>query len=379
MNKRVYLFLVLLVSLSILSIGCGALRENQGISSAEDELIEGLTVGETLNEETLTEENLTEEDSKELTISLVGDILLDGSVRGQIDENGYDYPWEHVKKYFQEDDLTIGNLETSITYGGSKWPNKQYNFRSDPENLNAMKNSGVDVVSLANNHSLDYGYDGLLDTLKHIDKSGIYRVGAGENYDDAIKEVIIEKNGYVVGVLGFSRVVPTVEWYPTENRPGVIGAYDHQLEKVLEKVEEVKEKVDILVVSIHWGTELEIKPRDHDLIAGKKLIDAGASIIMGHHPHILQGVEIYKGKPIFYSLGNFVFGSRSELTSNTMIAQVNYSDNKMESLKVIPATIVSGRPVPVSGEERLTKIDYINELSKAWGIEFDPSGIFKMN
>lgn len=319
------------------------------------------------------------EESMKLTISLVGDILMDGSVRSQINQNGYHYPWEYVRDYFQEDDITIGNLETSITREGTIWPDKQFNFRSDPENLEAMKKAGIDVVSLANNHSLDYGYDGLLDTLNHIDKSGIFRVGAGKDRSDAFKETIIEKNGYKIGILGFSRVVPDVGWWATNSRPGLAGAYDPQLPGALEKVKEVKEKVDILIVSVHWGTELQTRPRDIDVIAAKKLIDAGADTIMGHHPHVLQGVEIYNGKPILYSLGNFVFGVKSELTSNTVIGQVNIVNGKVDSLKLIPHKIVGGRPTPYNEEEKIIKIQYINELSKEWGIKFDINGVLKID
>ncbi len=338
----------------------------------------GLYMGDFMPEEVEVRPVTIEED-RDVTISLVGDILMDASVKGQVNANGYDYPWEYVAKYFQEDDITIGNLETSITRKGTKWPNKQYNFRSDPENLQAMKKAGIDVVSLANNHSLDYGYEGLLDTLNYIDKSGIYRVGAGKDYKDAIKETIIEKNGYKVGILGFSRVVPTVDWYATNTRPGLIGGYDSQLKAALDKVEEVKKQVDILILSIHWGTERQSTPREIDVLAAKKLIDAGADVIMGHHPHVLQGIEIYEGKPIFYSLGNFVFGVRPGPTSNTMIGQVNFVNGKISSLKIIPHKIVGGRPTPYNEEERATKIEYINELSKEWGINFNTDGILDLD
>lgn len=354
MGKGIYLFLALTIFSNILTIGDSTIGEVK---------VEAVEI----------------EDSRELTISLVGDILMDGSVRRQIDANGYDYPWEHVKKYFQKDDISIGNLETSITLRGNKWPDKQFNFRSNPENLVAMKNAGIDVVSLANNHSLDYGYEGLLDTLDYLDKNGIDKVGAGKDKKEAFEEIIIEKNGYKVGILGFSRVVPHVDWWATGKRPGLAGAYDSHLQGALEKVKEVRENVDILILSIHWGTERQVTARDHDVIAAKKLIDAGADAIMGHHPHVLQGVEIYKGKPIFYSLGNFVFGVKNELTSNTMIGRINFVDDKIESLQIIPFNIVAGRPVPVNEEEKNKKIQYINELSKEWGTKFDVNGILDIN
>lgn len=298
-----------------------------------------------------------------IVISLVGDILMDGSVANQIAAYGEDYPWEIVREYFIEDSLTIGNLETSITTGGLKWEDKQFNFRSHPKNLSAMKSAGVDMVSLANNHSVDYGYEGLLDTLRNLEQNDILYAGAGRNRDDAIKGAITEINSTKVGFLAYSRVVPDVRWYATTNRPGIVGAYDVHIPEVLRRIKELKEEVDILVLSIHWGVELSTEPREEETRLAKMAIDEGADIIMGHHPHVLQGVEIYKGKPIFYSLGNFVFGSKNDLTSDTMIAQISITDKEIATIRIVPLKIEGGRPIKKQ-EELSSGIDYINNLSK---------------
>ena len=303
----------------------------------------------------------TIEATDEIIISIVGDMLMDSSVRGQIDRNGVEFPWEHVKDYFQKDNLTIGNLETSITTSGTKWADKQYNFRSDPKNLIAMKKAGMEVVSIANNHSLDYGYDGFLDTLNHLDKAEIKRIGGGKNRKEAMEGIIIEEEGIKIGILSFSRVVPSVDWYATYQRPGIVGAYDCHIKEVLDRVTEIKEEVDILVLSIHWGVELSTTPRNEEIAFAKKLIDAGVDIVMGHHPHVLQGIEIYNGKPIFYSLGNFIFGSKNELTANTMIAQINLKDKYIDNIKIIPCEIVGGRPIPLEDEKKIEKIKYLKD------------------
>lgn len=318
-------------------------------------------------------------ESQGVKISLVGDIMMEGSVRTHINKNGFDYPWEMVKKYFQDDDITIGNLETSITTRGTNWPNKQFNFRSDPRNLKSMKESGIDIVALANNHTLDYGYDGLVDTLNHIDKSGIKRVGGGKDRKEAIQEVVFEKDGMTLGFISVSRVVPDVKWYATNKRPGIIGAYDPHVEEILNKIKQVKDKTDALVVSIHWGKELNTEPRKEEINLAKKMIDAGADIIMGHHPHVLQGIEIYNGKPIFYSLGNFVFGTQKELTSDTMIGQVNFLDGEIKNIEIIPCRIMVGRPVPLLGEERLKKINYMNVISRKFNTKVGNDGIIIIN
>lgn len=328
---------------------------------------------------TVITEEVEMEEPKNLQISLVGDLLMDGSVRGQIDKNGRDYPWEMVKEYFQNDDITIGNLETSITNRDSKWADKLFNFRSDPKNLKHMKDAGIDILTLANNHILDYGYDGLLDTIKHIDNAEIKRVGAGKNKEDAMKVAIMEKKGLKIGVLSASRIVPDVKWYATNQRPGLVGAYDVHIEELLREVENAKKDVDLLILSIHWGVEKNPEAKEEDVKLAKRLIDGGVDIIMGHHPHVLQAIEIYKGKPIFYSLGNFVFGAIGELTSNTMIAQVNLVDGKMDNIKIIPFNIEAGRPVPITEDQRKSKIDYLNEISRKFGVNIDKDGIIKLD
>lgn len=310
------------------------------------------------------------------TISLVGDILMDGSVRTQIDKNGVEYPLDKVKNYFLDDHVTIGNLETSITYREEKWPEKKFNFKSDSKNLKAMKDSGIDIVTLANNHSLDYGYDGFIDTLNYIDKHELKRAGGGKNKEEALAGTIVEVNNIKIGVLSFSRVVPTVDWYATTKRPGIVGAYDGHIKEVIEQINIMKENTDLIVVSIHWGVEGSNHPRVEEINLAKKLIDNGADIIMGHHPHVLQGIEIYNSKPIFYSLGNFIFTSKGENARNTVIAQVNLIDKEIDNIKLIPTTIVNGQPIP---NENITEsIKFLNIISKDFNTKIDEQGIIKI-
>lgn len=357
MSKGLYLLFLLTMFSSILPMKSEEVTEHQ-ISVAEKRVIE------------------TVETKEKATISIVGDMLMDGSVRAQINKNGIEYPWEMVKDYFNTDDITIGNLETSVTMNGTQWPDKQFNFKADPKNLIAMREAGIDVVSLANNHSLDYGHDGFLDTLNHLDKSEIKRVGGGKNKKEAMEGTIIEKNGVKVGVLAFTRVVPDVKWYATDKRPGIVGAYEPHVEEVLKRVTEMKKEVDILVLSIHWGVELSTTPRKQEMDLAKKLIDSGVDIVMGHHPHVLQGIEIYKEKPIFYSLGNFVFGTKSEMTANTMIGQINLIGKDIDNIKIIPCTIVGGRPVPDAKIDE--KIKYMNTISKDFKTIIDKNGLIKI-
>lgn len=334
---------------------------------------------ENSKEDKISEENQDKEKDPIIVISLVGDILFDGHIKNHINKEGYDYPWKYVSEYFQNDHISIGNLETSITNRGEKWPDKYYNFRSDPKNLPAMKKAGIEVLSLANNHSLDYGYEGLKDTLMHLKASDIKTLGAGVDRESAREAVIIEKEGVKIGLLGFSRVVPHVDWWATDSRPGLVGAYDGQMKAVLEDIENLKSQVDILIVSIHWGKELHETPRAEEISVAKKMIDMGADAIVGHHPHVLQAIEIYKARPIFYSLGNFVFGTKSKGTANTIIAQLKVKEGKIENINIIPLEIINSRPERLDEVKRQEKLDYLRKLSKDFNTVINKDGIININ
>ncbi|NLW40287.1 MAG: CapA family protein [Tissierellia bacterium] len=312
-------------------------------------------------------------------ISLAGDVMLDGSVRKVIDRYGYSYPWEGVEHYFRNSHLSVINLETSITDRGTIWPDKEYNFRSSYKNLDAMKKAGINIATLANNHVLDYGYDGLLDTLMYLEKSGIQYAGAGRNKEEALKGSIVEINGLKVGIIAFSRVIPHVDWYATNKRPGLVGAYDGHTHDMMKRIDDLKREVDILILSIHWGKERSSYPRAEEIAVAKKAIDRGVDIVMGHHPHVLQGIEIYKDKPIFYSLGNFVFGGSDNLTRTTMIGQVAIKGKKVHRVEIIPCYITDGKPTPLKGNERNQVIQYIRELSNPFKTNISDHGIIRIN
>ncbi|GMG97529.1 CapA family protein [Tepidimicrobium xylanilyticum] len=312
------------------------------------------------------------------TISLVGDVMMDGTVKKAVEKYGYFYPWGRVQHYFKNSHLSIVNLETSITDKETIWPDKEFNFKSSPKNLDAMKKAGINIATLANNHILDYGYEGLLDTLMYLEESGIQYVGAGRNKKEALKGTIVEANGLKFGVIAFSRVIPHVNWYATDKRPGLVGAYDGFTKDMMNRIEGLKKEVDILILSIHWGKERSTYPRKEEIAVAKEAIDRGVDIVMGHHPHVLQGIEIYKDKPIFYSLGNFVFGSKDELTKTTMIGQVVMKGKKIDRVEIIPCSIMDGRPIPLEDNEKSRVIGYIKDLSKPFKTNITSDGTIRI-
>ncbi|SCG81833.1 PGA biosynthesis protein capA [Proteiniborus sp. DW1] len=301
-----------------------------------------------------------------VTISIAGDTLLGDFMGNHIDTHGVDYPWESVKKVFQKSDLVLVNLECTVGTTGEP-QDKQYTYRAKPETLQGLVNAGVKGVSLGNNHSLDYGRECFVETLDNLEKYNIKYTGGGRNIKDALEPAIWEINGLKIGFIGFSRVTPHVDWYATESRAGIVNGYDSNANNVIQAVKQAKEKVDFLIVSLHWGTELADYPRDNDVTIAKELIDNGADCIMGHHPHVLQGIEFYNNRPIVYSLGNFVFGAKvGARTSQTMIFNMEINKDGIINTSIVPGIIKFGKPT-ISEEDRETIISLINRLSADWG------------
>lgn len=301
-------------------------------------------------------------------IAAVGDVLLDRAVGDQIKKNGTDYPWEEVAPYLRGADLTIANLETSVSTRGKAEPGKTYTFRSRPETLDGLVNAGIDLVSIANNHTLDFGPVALQDTIDNLDQRGILHAGAGKNLDEAIAPTIIERNGQRIGFLAFNRVLPE-GWAAGKNKPGVASGYDDKA--ILEAVRTLRARVDVVVVSMHWGIERELKFHKGQQQFGRALIDAGAYLVLGHHPHVTQGLEFYKKGLIAYSLGNFVFTSRDRLSTEAFMLFVAANKDGVGSVQIIPTLIVHGKPTVLGGKDRATVIERMRKLSVNTIIEDD--------
>lgn len=237
-----------------------------------------------------------------VTLVLVGDIMFDRGVRRKIEgtyKNDYSKLFEHTS-YLKDADIAFGNLEGPVATSGYK-VGSRFSFRMNPDGLLAMKGAGFDVVSFANNHVGDYTLAAFNETIANLHNVSIIPVGAG-TYDVARTVQVKTVRGLDIGFLAFSDVGP--EWMKaTQTRSGILLANDPNL---VEIIRSAKELVDVLVVSFHWGDEYSPANAREEKLA-TSAIDAGADIIVGHHPHVMQRVDFYKDKPIFYSLGNFIF------------------------------------------------------------------------
>ena len=271
------------------------------------------------------ESKALDHNNKELSLLFVGDIMLDRGVRQSVSKNGSDFSFlfqktDFIKKY----DVAFGNLEGPISNKGEDL-GKLYSFRMKPETADVLKEAGFDVLSIANNHTGDWGIDAFQDTLLNLKEQGILAVGGGLNDNDATNPKIIEKNGVKIGFIGFSDVGPS--WLQaTQSKAGILIA-DEFFDAI---IKEAAKKVDALVVSLHFGEEYQKTQNERQKYLGHMAIDNGAKIVVGHHPHVTQDMEDYKGGLIAYSLGNFIFDqSFSEETMKGAALEIKLREGGM--------------------------------------------------
>lgn len=329
----------------------------------------------TVTEET-KESTTAREPDPVVHLIFAGDILLSTHVTTAYDKNGgiNGVLDEGMRREISKADIFMANQEFPFSSRGTAAPDKQFTFRLDPDRVSMMNEIGVDIVTIANNHTLDYGTDALLDTCTALDGAGIRYVGAGPDMNRAKKLETIEVNGRTFGFLAASRVYPDPDWVANSKKPGMVSGYDPAV--LLKEIKEARDLCDYLVVYVHWGVEREEKPKNYQRQLGQQIIDAGADLVVGSHPHVLQGVEYYKGKPICYSLGNFIFGSSIPKTA-LMRAEVNF-DDKTTTLSLVPGTSSAGFTRTLAKpEEAVDFYRYYQNLS--FGITVDDNGVIHNN
>jgi poly-gamma-glutamate capsule biosynthesis protein CapA/YwtB (metallophosphatase superfamily) len=294
-------------------------------------------------------------------LAFVGDVLLASKVESEMLKYGYDYPYSAVKDYLQQADYTLANLETPVTERGQA-QQKEYAYRSSPLALPALASSGIDLVNLANNHVMDYGTEGLLDTFKALDNAGVKRIGAGKDAEEAYKPVIVEKQGMKIAFLGFSRVVPEQSWKASKVHPGVAETYDYRV--AVDAIQKAKEQADLVVVIAHWGVERDDYPDKYQKELSHRYIDAGADLIVASHPHVLQGFENYKGKWIAYSLGNFIFTqNENPKTWDSLILEATCTKEKKCDLHAVPVLTKLAKPELMAAEQGAKLLEHLTKIS----------------
>ncbi|WP_046215636.1 CapA family protein [Paenibacillus wulumuqiensis] len=306
-----------------------------------------------------------------ITMNFGGDVMFSGKVGELLAQKGYDYPYEYIHKLFTSDDLSVVNLETPVTDSATTAADKTYAFKSSPQALPHMAAAGIDAVNLANNHILDQGITGLQDTISQLDSSGISYVGAGNDSKRAYQPVYFQRKGIKIALLGFSRVIPETSWNAGTNQPGVATAYDATAAETA--IREARSEADLVVVIAHWGVERSDTTAAHQNDLAHRFVDAGADLVIGGHPHVLQGLEQYKGKWIAYSTGNFIFTrSLTEKTWDTAVFQAKCTVKGDCSMQVIPYAANLGQPVPMPEQQAQALLRRLQTLSGT--IRFDVKG-----
>ncbi len=307
---------------------------------------------------------------RSLTLSFAGDVLLDGNVATLIKSKGIDYLASDVKGVFSSSDISMLNLENPVSLNGTKAQNKQFTFRADPQYADVLTALNIDVVTLANNHSLDFGEEALTDTFDNLDRVNVKYVGAGYDVDGASKPVLFDKNGFTTAILGSSHVIPEASWAAGANKIGLATTYDPS--RLLSEIEAAKKTSDLVVVYLHWGEELMTEPLDYQRNLAKAYIDKGADIVIGSHPHVLQGLEFYKGKLIAYSMGNFIF---TDIKRDTMILTLKYTNDSFKAA-IVPCRIENYRPILINDKtqqqdffKRIEALSYNVRIDENGGIE----------
>lgn len=354
MKKRVVIVVALIIVLIVVSYGL--LRTKEGANAIVEEKIE-------IIEPTV------------LKVSAVGDIMLGRYVATLIKDN-FDEPFDEVKDIFAESDINFGNLECVLS--DNNLPNikgKDRNFclKGPADMINVLNTIGFDVLSLANNHIYDYADKGLIDTIENLEKSNIKTIGAGENLEKARELKIIEVDNQKVGFLGYTDLA----YVNFSNKNEIPAASDIKSgvaptkeEFILSDIENARDKCDLLFISLHWSDEYTHIPKDSQIELAHKIIDAGADGILGHHAHNLQGVEVYKDKPIIYNMGNFIFDQNDNINKDSAIFNLTFIDSKFDKLEIIPCRIEGKKKTVIAKDEDYQKIvEHMKKFSEVLGTE----------
>jgi len=275
-----------------------------------------------------------------VVVEAVGDITFGEQVGPAIATHGAGYPWAGVARALRSADVTTGNLETSVSTRGVAAV-KEYTFRGEPGALAPLASlAGFDVLTLANNHTADYGRDALLDTVRHVRAAGIQTIGAGVNAVQARRPAVIERGGLRLAFLGYSDVNPA-GFTATSTAPGTAAA---DVAAITDDVHAALRRADVAVCFFHWGIELHATPTSRQQLFAAACLNAGARLVLGAHPHVLGGLSRPTPRSLVaWTLGNFVFPS-SGVTARTAILRVDLDSRGVRAFRFLPVAIDGFRP-----------------------------------
>ena len=332
----------------------------------------------------IQEQPQTQYESSTVRICIGGDTSIDSEFADAARRWGVDYPWKEVSQVFNEADISVVNLETCVSERGVSEKREGFGFRTPPDMLEGFVNAGIDLVCLANNHTRDYGMDALVDTFSHLAEYGIGYFGAGHDKEEAGGLTVKEVNGVKVGFAGCNYIYLSSDCAADVGHPGINMVYkldDERTAWFLDRIKEYDSQCDVLIVFMHCGTEEVFDVGSYQKRLARALIDSGADIVIGAHPHTLQPIEFYNGKPIFYSIGNLIFWHvDDEIDGLTCIFDITIDKDGFKSLRLHPLFIKNYKVYYLERDEgkypaRYDQIlELMNSLCYDYGIYFDEQG-----
>ncbi len=299
-----------------------------------------------------------------------GDVMLDRGVKKHMETKGHNYPYEAVTDFIKSHDLAFCNLEGPVT--DYKKRDKPFAFRCEPERFGEFMNTGFNIVSLANNHMFDCGAAGVTATIAELNSRGLMHAGAGADREESFKPAVAEVNGVKIALVAFADFHHYIA--SNKERLNMPQACYPALDDIKPAIESAKELAPFVIVSWHWGEEYKHYPNKRQKMLGRLCVDAGADLVIGHHPHVLQGAEYYKGKLILYSLGNFIFDQFHENRTESAVFSCTIEDNMIKDPFLTPVKIKRSKPYFARKQEAKKISEALLKYSEGMDIEVERKG-----
>jgi len=306
-----------------------------------------------------------------VTIAFGGDVHFEGAIGSRLAANPAT-TFGPIAGVLRRADLAVVNLETAITERGTP-AGKDFTFRAPPSALTALKEAGVDVATMANNHGLDFGPVGLRDSLAAVKAARFPVVGIGRDADEAYRAYQTTVKGQRIAVIGATQVLDSslaAAWTAGDGKPGMASAY--QEARLLAAVKAARASADTVIVDLHWGRELANCPIDRQRALAPKLVAAGADVVVGSHAHILLGGGYLRGAYVHYGLGNFVFYSGGGPTAQSGVLLLTLRGRAVTASRWVPAVISGGIPIPLQGAAATRAITSWQSLRRCTGLSAKP-------
>lgn len=357
----------LLLTAALFTASCGTATEDPAAEQPDDALAESASPSP------------SEPPKEPYTVAIGGDVMFEGMLRQRLDSDPATAIGP-VAAVFQEADVSVVNLETAVTDGGTQAPGKQFAFRAPATAFTALESAGIDAATLANNHGMDFGADGLADTLDNAEAAGFPLLGAGRDADEAYAPEIFEVNGNRLAIIGATDVLDDhliAEWTAGDGKPGLASTKGDMLPRALQAVEDAKADADAVIVFLHWGLEGDHCPLPHAPGLAQQLIDAGATAVVGGHAHVVSPGGYMGDSYVHYGLGNFVFYNFSGPTAETGVLRLTLQGDQILDDEWLPGQIQGGVPILHEGaaaEQGVASFEGYRDQCPGINLTAEPSG-----